>query len=144
MLDDGTEITADYVISAADLRNDHKAYKAEKDRIASDIAAACEKIYPGSQKAVEVTDVVTPATYHRYTGNYRGKYMTWMLSGKQASKFRMVRKTLPGLDNFYLSGMWVMPPGGVPTGAKTSRDIILLICKKEGVKFSTPQKPAAS
>jgi hypothetical protein len=49
----------------------------------------------------------------------------------------MVKKTLPGLSNFWLSGMWVMPPGGVPTGAKTSRDIIQLICKREKVKFTT-------
>jgi hypothetical protein len=31
--------------------------------------------------------------------------------------------------------MWVMPPGGVPTGAKTSRDIIQLISRQEKQKF---------
>jgi phytoene dehydrogenase-like protein len=76
-------------------------------------------------------------TYTRYTGVYRGTYMTWILTGNNADKFRMVKKTLPGLSNFWLSGMWVMPPGGVPTGAKTSRDIIQLICKREKVKFTT-------
>jgi hypothetical protein len=38
-------------------------------------------------------------------------------------RHRMIKKTLPGLKNFLLSGMWIMAPGGVPAGAKTSRDI---------------------
>jgi len=44
---------------------------------------------------------------------------------------------LPGLENFWLSGMWVLPPGGVPSGAKTSRDIIQIICLKDKKKFIT-------
>jgi hypothetical protein len=52
-------------------------------------------------------------------------------------KHRMVKKTLPGLENFWLSGMWIQPPGGVPTGAKTSRDIFQVICRKDKKKFRT-------
>lgn len=41
------------------------------------------------------------------------------------------------LDNFWLSGMWVQPPGGVPTGAMTSRQIIQMICRKDKKRFRT-------
>ncbi len=119
------------------LRQDKAAYRAEKEKITSLIAGIFEQRYPGFRDAIEVSDVVTPMTYVRYTGVFRGTYMTWILAGKNADRFRMVKKTLPGLRNFWLSGMWVMPPGGVPVGAKTSRDIIQLICKKEKIKFST-------
>ncbi len=118
------------------LRVDKEAYAAEKEKIKSLAADIFEQRYPGFKSAIEVADVVTPMTYVRYTGVYRGTYMTWILAGKNADRFRMVKKTLPGLSNFWLSGMWVMPPGGVPVGAKTSRDIIQLICRKENQKFS--------
>jgi hypothetical protein len=76
-------------------------------------------------------------TYVRYTGNWKGSFMTWIIPPNKAKRFRLIKKTVPGLDNFWLSGMWVMAPGGVPTGAKTSRDIIQIICKKDKRKFIT-------
>ena len=118
-----------------ELRKDKIAYQAEKDRIVETVTNVFEKRYPGFKGAIETTDVVTPMTYVRYTGVYKGTYMTWILASQNADKYRMVRKTLPGLSNFWLSGMWIMPPGGVPTGAKTSRDIIQLICKQEKIRF---------
>jgi phytoene dehydrogenase-like protein len=118
-----------------ELKKDHKSYLAEKVRITKTLTAIFEARYPGFREAVEVSDVVTPMTYVRYTGVYKGTYMTWIMTGENARRFRMVRKTLPGLDNFWLSGMWVLPPGGVPTGAKTSRDIIQMICKREKIPF---------
>jgi phytoene dehydrogenase-like protein len=124
------------------LYSDKEAYNAEKDRIARAVAGELEQKYPGFQSAIEVTDVVTPMTYVRYTGNWKGTYMTWIITPDKAKKFRMVKKTVPGLDNFWLSGMWVQPPGGVPTGAMTSRAIIQLICKKDRKRFQT-SVPAA-
>ena len=84
-----------------------------------------------------MTDVATPMTYVRYTGNWKGTYMTWIIPPDKVKRFRTVKKTVPGLDNFWLSGMWVQPPGGVPTGAMTSRDIIQIICKKDKKHFQT-------
>jgi phytoene dehydrogenase-like protein len=117
------------------LRKDKESYKLEKGRILHSVTQIFEQKYPGFGECIETADVVTPITYIRYTGVYKGTYMTWILSGDSSRKFRLVKKTLPGLSSFYLSGMWVMPPGGVPTGAKTSRDIIEMICKKEKQKF---------
>lgn len=116
---------------------DRTAYKAEKERIAKCVALELEKIYPGFISNIEMTDVLSPMTYLRYTGNYKGTYMTWIMTPSFMKKHQMIKKSLPGLENFWLSGMWVMSPGGVPSGAKTSRDIIQIICKNDGKKFVT-------
>jgi phytoene dehydrogenase-like protein len=113
------------------------AYNKEKARIANVIASELEHKYPGFQSAIEVTDVVTPMTYVRYTGNWKGTYMTWIIPPDKAKRFQMIKKTVPGIDNFWLSGMWVQPPGGVPTGAMTSRAIIQIICKRDKKRFQT-------
>jgi phytoene dehydrogenase-like protein len=116
---------------------DKIAYNAEKDRIKDLVSEELEKSYPGFRSRIEVFDVCSPMTYARYTGNYRGTFMTWIMTPQLMKNFRMIKKTLPGLDNFWLSGMWVMAPGGIPTGAKTSRDIIQLICRKDKKEFKT-------
>lgn len=121
------------------LYKDKPAYKAEKERIAHLVSDELEKKYPGFKSAIEVTDVLSPMTYVRYTGNYKGSYMTWIMSPAFMKKHRMLKKSLPGLNNFWLSGMWVQAPGGVPTGAKTSRDILQIICRKDRKKFCTSE-----
>ena len=119
------------------LAADKEAYRHEKDRIATAVADELENKYRGFKAAIEVTDVATPMTYVRYTGNWKGTYMTWVIPPDKVKEFRMVKKTVPGLDNFWLSGMWVQPPGGVPTGAMTSRDIIQIICRRDKKRFQT-------
>jgi phytoene dehydrogenase-like protein len=120
-----------------ELYADKEAYKTEKKRIMETVAGQFEKIYPGFRSKIEASDVATPMTYVRYTGNRDGSYMTWSLVGKNARKFQVIPKQVPGLDNFWLAGMWVMAPGGVPTGAKTGRDVIQMICRREKKKFRT-------
>jgi phytoene dehydrogenase-like protein len=119
------------------LARDREAYSKEKERIASIVAEQIDKKYPGFKNAIEVVDVATPMTYVRYTGNWKGTYMTWVISPDKIKRYRMVKKTVPGLDNFWLSGMWVQPPGGVPTGAMTSRDVIQIMCKRDKKRFKT-------
>jgi phytoene dehydrogenase-like protein len=119
------------------LAKDKDAYRLEKERLAAVFADELESRYPGFKSAIEVTDVATPMTYVRYTGNWKGTFMTWVIPPDQAKKFRVIKKTVPGLDNFWLSGMWVQPPGGVPTGAMTSRDVIQLICRQDRKRFQT-------
>jgi phytoene dehydrogenase-like protein len=119
------------------LATDRNAYLTQKEKIAQVAADELERMYPGFKSAIEVTDVVTPMTYVRYTGNWKGTYMTWIISPDKIKRFRTIKKTVPGLDNFWLSGMWVMPPGGVPAGAMTSRDILQIICRKDQKRFQT-------
>lgn len=117
------------------LYSDRVAYMAEKQRILKVVSEKLEKKYPGFISSIEVSDVVSPMTYVRYTGNFKGSYMSWILTPGVMKQTRIVKKTLPGLKNFWLSGMWLLPPGGVPAGAKTSRDVIQFICRKDKKKF---------
>ncbi len=48
-----------------------------------------------------------------------------------------MKKTLPGLDGFYMAGQWVQPGGGLPSGAMTGRYVIQMVCKRDGKRFVT-------
>lgn len=126
-----------------DLRQDKAAYHAEKQRIAATVTEAIDAVLPGFAAAVEVVDVATPATYARYTGNWKGTYMTWVQTPESSGFLRMIKKTVPGLDCFWLAGMWVMASGGVPTGAKTARDVVQVMCRRDGKRFHAEEPSPA-
>jgi len=117
------------------LSKEPERYKAEKERIAGAVVAALDKHFPGLASKVEMRDIATPVTWVRYTGNWRGSYEGWMISAEAFTG--SMRKTLPGLDNFYMAGQWVNPGGGMPTAAMSGNHTIQLICNKDGKKFVT-------
>jgi phytoene dehydrogenase-like protein len=49
-----------------------------------------------------------------------------------------IPKTLPGLDNFYMAGQWVEPGGGVPAVLPSGRQVVQIICHRDGVPFTPP------
>jgi phytoene dehydrogenase-like protein len=82
---------------------------------------------------VEVVDVSTPATFHRYTNNWKGCTQGWeWLPGLIPET---IKKELPGLKNFYMIGQWVMPGGGITSALVMGRDITRIICKRDKKKF---------
>jgi phytoene dehydrogenase-like protein len=117
------------------LRQDLQRYQAEKERICNDVIAGLEQRFPGIKAQVEMRDVATPVTWERYTGNWRGSYEGWQFN--TSSFTSSMKKTLPGLDNFYMAGQWVNPGGGMPTAALSGRHTIQYICKKDKKKFVT-------
>ena len=117
------------------LSEDPERYKAEKERIADVVIASLGRRFPGLATQVEMRDVATPMTFERYTGNWQGTYEGWQASTKTSS-MRM-NKTLPGLANFYMSGQWVMPGGGLPTGVMSGRYVTQIICKQDKRHFTT-------
>jgi len=110
-------------------------YAEAKEKIVGEIVEEIEKFYPGFKSAIEVTDVATPITYNNYTGNWKGTFMTWIITPDMQKKFRTIPKTLPGLDNFWLTGMWVQPPGGIPAAALSSKHVLQMLCKKDKKQF---------
>ncbi|MGD8538035.1 MAG: NAD(P)/FAD-dependent oxidoreductase [Candidatus Aminicenantes bacterium] len=111
------------------------AYKVEKEQIAGKIIAAMEERFPGISNQVEMWDVATPLTFERYTGNWQGSALGWDCTTE--TFFMPMRKTLPGLDRFYMAGQWVEPGGGVPGAAMSGRNVIQLICKHDKKPFVT-------
>ena len=117
------------------LREDIARYKAEKELIADTVVDALDRRFPGIKSQVEMRDVATPVTFHRYTGNWKGSFEGWMITPKTWN-LRM-SKTLPGLDNFYMAGQWVEPGGGVPTGILSGRWVTQILCKRDKKPFIT-------
>lgn len=115
------------------LRENPDAYNAEKEKIADEVIAGLEERFPGITTQIEMRDVATPITWERYTGNWRGAYEGWMLDSE--SLMSDMKKTLPGLDNFFMAGQWVNPGGGMPTAVWSGNQTIQMICKKDGKKF---------
>jgi len=124
----------------ADLRRrDPDGYAVEKRRVAGAVAAVMDRVIPGAQDAIEVTDVSTPATVMRLTSNWNGSMEGWLLS--PASGLRPLPATLEGLRQFLMIGQWRMPGGGLPSGLMTARAAVQAICRHDRESFAI--QPAA-
>ncbi|MGQ9554872.1 MAG: phytoene desaturase family protein [Anaerolineae bacterium] len=126
-------LDSDYAYWAKLRQEDRERYRAEKEQVADQVVAALEGRYPGLAAAVEMRDVATPATYVRYTGNWQGSFEGW-LPTVQTTNLQM-RKTLPGLDNFYMVGQWVAPGGGLPPAGFRGRHVTQILCRRDGKPF---------
>ena len=117
------------------LRKDMARYKSEKEQIADTVVTLLGKRFPGLAAQVEMCNIATPMTFHRYTGNWQGSYEGWLIT-PETMMLRM-SKTLAGLDSFYMIGQWVQPGGGLPSGAMTGRHVIQIFCKRDNKPFVT-------
>jgi phytoene dehydrogenase-like protein len=115
------------------LRQNHEEYNAMKKKVADEIATRLEVYYPGFTSQIEVTDIATPYTSWRYTLNDKGSPMGWLLT--RSTLTELIPRTLPGLENFYMAGHWVLPGGGVPGSIYTGRNVLQILCKKDGMEF---------
>ena len=118
------------------LAGDQTAYEREKEAIAQACLEQIEKHRPGFSADVEMTDVATPLTMVRYTGNWHGVFMTWRLTNEFRRRHAYVTKTVPGLSGFYISSMWTSPPGGIPGATGGGRHVVQQICNKDRKKFT--------
>jgi len=112
-------------------RADYRALKAEFLNKCAAIVTTKLGLEPGD---IEVMDLSTPATFHRYTGNWKGSTQGW-LAGKNLLAPSPVKLRVPGLDNMFLCSHWNQPGGGLPIAIKTGRDLAMLLCKMNNVKF---------
>ncbi len=114
--------------------SDYDQYIKQKTQFAELILDQLNKKVPGLRQSLEVMDVVTPATYHRYTNNWMGSVQGWM-PGKDLLAASPVDMELPGLSDFYFCGHWTAPGGGLPPSLKSSRDLAQRICLKYNKRF---------
>ncbi len=118
-----------------DLKNNnpetyHQAKKELKDKLIDALSSKFEDL----QENIELTELSTPATYHRYTGNWQGSLQGW-LPKSSGSKGFPVKYRIKGLQNFYMCGHWTFPGGGLPVAVKSARDVAQLMCKEDKVSF---------
>lgn len=113
--------------------NDHKQYHSEKERIAQFIKAIIKSKYKLDEVDFEITDVSTPATVIRYTNNWKGSFEGWIMTPEVG--YKGIKKTIPGIDNFYMIGQWVEPGGGLPSAILSARNATQIICNVDKIKF---------
>ncbi len=108
-----------------EIYKDKILYKQKKVEILQYIQKKVEAMYPESQGKFLVTDMATPMTYIRYTGNYKASFEGWYPNFQNI--MIKIPKTLPGLNNFYMAGQWVEPGGGIPNAVLSGKSVIDLI-----------------
>ena len=86
------------------------------------------------KEKVKVLDVATPKTFERYCNAHMGAFMAFHTTIK--GKMMAYTGKIKGLNNIFLSGQWLQPPGGLPTAVITGKDTIMRLCKKEKKTFA--------
>lgn len=116
-----------------------RLYDSEQTQVSDLVIEQLERIYPGLSHDIEFVDEATPVSYERYTGNWLGSTTGWLLTKETMMlMIRGMRKTLPGLRNFYMAGQWVEPGGTVPIVAMSGRNVIQMICHADHRPFIVP------
>ncbi|MEI6173163.1 MAG: NAD(P)/FAD-dependent oxidoreductase [Bacteroidota bacterium] len=126
---------ADYWISLRDA--DYPGYLKQKQHFAGLIIDILDERFSGLKSGIEEVDIATPATYQRYTNNWKGSVQGW-LPGKNIIAQSPVKSELPGLKEFYFIGHWTIPGGGLPVAIKSARDVVQKICHRKKVPFTIP------
>lgn len=117
------------------LRQNREEYDTMKEQLAQELINRLEVQFPGITSQIEMTDVATPYTSWRYTLNDKGSPMGWLMT--KSTIMELIPRTLPGLQNFYAAGHWVLPGGGVPGSVYTGRNVVQILCKRDGKEFQT-------
>jgi len=120
-----TQIETDYNYWKNKYEEDRDEYYNEKRRVLEKYLAILDDRFPGIKNDIEVTDIATPVTWERYTGNWQGSYEGWLPTVKTFGV--TLPKKLPGLRNFYMTGQWVFPGGGVPMCMSQGKNLIKII-----------------
>lgn len=105
-----------------------ETYKQAKSDLADEIKIRLEKHYPELQNILSVVEIVTPKSFNRYTGAYKGSYMGFIQT--PYVKKEIHPGVLKGLDNFYLAGQWLQTPGGLPNAVITGRFAVQRLLKR--------------
>jgi len=117
-----------------------RLYDSEQTQVSDIVIEQLERWYPGITGDIEKVDEATPLSYERYTGNWLGATSGWLLAKETMPMMLLgVRKTLPGLGNFYMAGQWVEPGGTVTLAAASGRAAVQLICDADGRRFTAEQ-----
>jgi phytoene dehydrogenase-like protein len=104
-------------------------YKQEKERIGAWVIKNLAPVFPQLESHLDMIDIATPLTFHRYCHTYKGAYMSFLPAAHARQEFN--RGRIKGIKNLYLAGQWVAPTGGLPMAAATGKFAIQRICRKE-------------
>ncbi|WP_202970637.1 phytoene desaturase family protein [Saccharothrix sp. ALI-22-I] len=114
-------------------------YYATKRKTRLALMRYLEKRYPGITDSVVARDLSTPLTQVRYTGNYDGTVLGWQPFVDSGETLEVLVKKygpgLPGLRDFYQSGVWATT-GGLIRAAAAGRQVMQFVCRDDGIPFT--------
>jgi phytoene dehydrogenase-like protein len=117
-------------------RLSREEYLAEKEKTTKQVIDLLERQFPGISGQVEAVDVPTLLTWERFMGGYHGFANTpkkeFDIMGSFFGKGNM---TVPGLSDFYFTGVWATSAGATFMNALSGKKAIQSICKKEHIPF---------
>ena len=116
-------------------QTDKSTYNNMKEETALTVIKILDQYFEGLEENIDMIDVATPATFYRYTKNWKGSIMGW--AAEDIFEKNPFKKDLKTLKNFYMVGQWVQPGGGVPTSFLSGRDLAQIICKRDKKSFLT-------
>lgn len=114
--------------------NEPERYKAEKMAAAEAIRRQMAEHYPELQN-LETVEVVTPYSFHRYTGAHQGAYMSFIITPSETNPHQWHNGRIDGISHLYLAGQWLQPPGGLPNAAVTGKFAIQRLCRDHRLPF---------
>lgn len=88
--------------------------------------------------SIEPLDAATPLTYERYCNAYKGSYMSFLSTKKNPKLMR--KGILKSVDNTFLTGQWLMLPGGLPIALFTAKNAAYRLSKKAFGRFLDTEK----
>ncbi len=112
------------------LRRTGEAYARRKKEIAAHVERLICAQFPQLAGKLTLLDVWTPATYHRYVGSEIGSYMGFAFEGGVLPL--AVSNRVRGLRNVVLATQWLQAPGGLPIAAKSGKQAIAFVLRREG------------
>lgn len=125
---------ADYWIELR--KNQRQEYRNIKKEWIEKVIDIIDLKIPTFRSNLEAWDLSTPATYLRYTNNWKGSTQGW-LPNANILKPSPVKLKIPGLKNVFVASHWNQPGGGLPIAISKGREVTQLICKLEKKKFIT-------
>lgn len=111
-------------------KSDKARYDAEKLEVAQEMQKTIEKRFPFTKGKLKLLDVWTPYTYTRFCNAYKGVYMTFIFT-KKSPNLSSVPGVVKGVKNLFLSGQWLLLPGGLPAGLITGKYAVQRILKSQ-------------
>lgn len=86
-------------------------YNKTKNRLADILIKRAEKVIPNLSAYIEESEVATPLTMERCTGNYKGSVLGFSQTVFQSGIWRLPQKT--PIRNLYLANAWTWLGGGI-------------------------------
>ena len=110
-------------------QNDFDGYRKAKQQLQNDIISRLTSHFGNEWHSnIEVVDLCTPASYHRFTSNLYGSSQGWTPLNNIMSRLP-ISDTLPDLRNFFMVGQWMEAGGGLPVALYSARKVAHKIAK---------------